>query len=363
MVIITSIIIPFCILIDSRAIKYYLIIEIMLIALFSTDNLLVFYVLYEGILIPMFMLVAQYGKSYNRFYATKQFVVYTVAAGLFMLVGIIYLMITYHSLSITYLSNIVLTPKESLLLCIAFLIGFLVKIPVVPIHIWLPEAHTEASTSASVILAAIIIKIATYGIIRIIYPITSIGIIYTNSILITIYVISIIYSGLSCIKQIDLKKVVAYSSIVHMNFAMLGTTSESSLGIVATILILVSHTFISSAMFTLVGIIYSITKTRKIPLLTGLSSVLPIASCFALVIFFANMALPCFSGFVGEYLLTIALVSQNLTLTILASSVMLISTIYSLVLYTKVFHGQYFSTLRIKDISRKEFHILFGYLI
>lgn len=363
LIILTTLIIPICILIDTRATLYYLIIELILIALFSTDNLLLFYILYEAILIPMFMLIAKFGKSYNRFYASKQFVIYTIAPGLVMLVGILYIWLTYNTLEIKYLSNITMTPYENFLLLIAFLLGFLVKVPVIPLHIWLPEAHTEASTSASVILAAIIIKLATYGFFKIILPITATSIIYLNSILIVIFTVSVIYSGLSTIKQLDLKKVIAYSSIAHMSFAMLGITCNSSIGLVATTVIMISHAFISGAMFTMVGQLYSYTLTRKIPIISGLNQVIPVASIFALIIMFANMSLPGFSGFIGEFILTLALAEYNLWLTIISCIIMFITTIYSLLLYTKVFYGQYFNTILIKDLSRKEFHIFVGYLI
>lgn len=365
LIVLTTLIIPFCILIDSRAILYYLVIEFLLCALFATNNLLVFYVLYEAILLPMFMLIANYGKSTNKYQASLQFIVYTVAASLVMLVGIIYIYVTYKTLDITYLATIKFLPYQEMLLVTAFMVGFLVKIPVVPIHLWLPEAHTEAPTSGSVILAAIILKLGAYGVMKIVIPLFSNSMSYINGIIIVIYTVTILYTGLTTIRQIDLKKVVAYSSIAHMNFAMLGTCSNSTYGLIACFIIMISHGFVSSAMFTIVGSIYSYTTTRKIALISGLSQVMPITSIFALIIFFANMSLPPLSGFIGEYVILVALVEKNLLLAVLTCSIMFLTTIYSLVLYTKIFHGNIkpYSTVRFKDVSRLDFNILLGYLI
>ncbi len=250
---------------------------------------------------------------------------------------------------------------NQIILWLAFFASFAVKVPMLPFHIWLPEAHVEAPTAGSVILAGILLKLGTYGIIRFMLPMFPFANIYFSPLVFTMCIIGIIYSSFTTIRQIDLKKIIAYSSVAHMNFALLGLFTNNSLGIEGSLYLMLGHGIVSSALFLCIGVLYDRYHTRNILYYGGLVTVMPVFSTFFLIFTLANIGMPGTINFVGEFLVLIGVFNFNTIVSILGGTSMVLGAVYSIWLYNRLIFGKFNFTsfILFKDLTRREFHLFF----
>lgn len=331
-----------------------------LILFFTTLNLFFFFLFYESLLVPMFFLIGTYGSRLRRIGAAYKFFLYTFIGSFFMLVALIYIFYTKATLNLEVLYRSSFTPNEEIFLWFAFFASFCVKVPVVPFHVWLPEAHVEAPTIGSVILAGILLKLGIYGFIRISLPLFPLATVYYLPLIYTIAIISIIYSSLVTLRQIDLKKIIAYSSIGHMNFVLLGLFSFSLQGFLGALTVVLSHGLISPALFICVGLLYDRHHTRILYYYRGLAVVMPLFSFMFFFFSLANLGFPGTFSFVGEFLILSSIWSFNPFIALLSSSSLFLSTLYSLWLLNRIVFGSltpYLSSFN--DLSFREFSMLF----
>ena len=364
-IMLTSLLFPICILINWKNNNkiiyiYFFILHLILLLLFLTLNLFIFFILFETILIPMFFYIGQFGPRARKIQAAFKFFIYTYIGSLFMLLGIIYINYTKGTLDLELLYLTSFSPNEQIFLWFSFFASFSVKIPIVPFHIWLPEAHVEAPTAGSVLLAGILLKLGLYGFIRFSIPLFPFGSIYFLPLIYTIGVISILYSSLATIRQIDLKKIIAYASIGHMNFVFLGLFSLSLEGFMGSMIIILSHGFISSGLFSSIGFLYDRHHSRIIYYYRGLANVLPIFSTFFFLLNLANFSFPGTASFIGEFLILVPLLKLNFFVGFLTSLSLFFSALYSIWLINRVLFGSLSSyLLKFNDLNLREFSILF----
>lgn len=363
-ILLTTFLIPICLLTGWSSIKIYikeyfiafLVTESLLIAVFSVLDLLLFYIFFESILIPMFLIIGIWGARERKIHAAYQFFLYTLLGSVLMLLGIIYI---YKEVGTTHVEILLTTHfNENLqkILWLAFFASFAVKVPMVPVHIWLPEAHVEAPTAGSVLLAGILLKLGTYGFLRFSIPMFPEASIYFTPLIYTMSVIAIIYTSLITLRQIDLKKIIAYASVGHMNFVTLGIFSLNIQGIEGSLLVMLSHGVVSSALFLCVGILYDRYKTRIMKYYRGLTLVMPLFSIIFLCFTLANMSVPGTSSFVGEFLILNGIFQVNIITTILASSGIILGAAYSIWLYNRIAFGSISNYIyKYNDINKKEF--------
>nr|YP_009577941.1 NADH dehydrogenase subunit 4 [Guillardia theta]QBJ06317.1 NADH dehydrogenase subunit 4 [Guillardia theta] len=339
----------------------FLVMDSFLVIVFSSLDLLVFYLFFESILIPMFLIIGIWGSRTRKLKAAYQFFIYTLAGSLFMLLSIFYILCETGTTDFQILNIISFYQEKEILLWLAFFLSFSVKVPMVPVHIWLPEAHVEAPTAGSVILAGILLKMGTYGFIRFslcLFPYASV---YFTPLVYFMSCIAVIYGSLTTLRQIDLKKIIAYSSVAHMAFVTAGIFSFNIYGVEGSILIMLSHGFISSALFLCVGVLYDRYHTRLVKYYSGLTQVMPLYSFFFVFFSVANLGFPGMSSFVGEFLTLIGCFQSNLILTFFLSLGMILGAAYSLWVCNRVLFGS-LSTRYIaqySDINRRECAVLF----
>jgi NADH-quinone oxidoreductase subunit M len=328
----------------------FLILEGLMIGVFSALDAFLFYIFWEAMLIPMFIIIGIWGGK-NRVYATIKFFLYTFLGSVFMLLAIIYLYFKTGSYDIQDFYSLNLTLTEQMLIFFAFLFAFAVKIPMWPVHTWLPDAHVEAPTGGSVILAAILLKMGGYGLLRFSLPITPEASSEVSQLIIVLSLISIIYIGMVALSQTDMKKLIAYSSVAHMGFVTLGTfvvflspntvTSENmTLAISGSMIQMISHGLISGALFLCIGVMYDRIHSREINDYGGIALVMPRFA--GLMVFFAlsNAALPGTSGFVGELLVILASIKVNFWVAFLSATTLVIGAAYTLWMIKRVIYGQ-----------------------
>lgn len=346
-IILTTFLIPICMLISYEIINknikeyfiLYFILEFCLIISFSVLDILVFYIFFESVLIPMFLIIGIWGSRERKIKASYLFFMYTLAGSLFMFIAIIHLFLTVGTTDyqILYYSNFNFSYEK--LYFLAFFLTFAVKVPMLPFHVWLPEAHVEAPTAGSVLLAGILLKLGSYGMIRFLVPLFPKATIYFTPYVLVLCLISIIYASLTAIRQTDLKRIIAYASVAHMNFIVLGIFSLTIQGLEGSIIQMISHGLVSSGLFFSIGCLYDRYHTRFIDYYGGLAHTMPLF-CIALFIYvLANMSIPGSSSFVGEILILTGIFEDNTTTAIFATIGMFLGGVYSLLFYNRICYG------------------------
>jgi len=355
----------------SQYMAAFLIMEGVMVGVFSALDAMLFYVFWEAMLIPMFLIIGVWGGP-NRVYATIKFFMYTFFGSVFMLVALIYMYFKSGSFDILAFHTLKLTLTEQILIFVAFLMAFAVKVPMWPVHTWLPDAHVEAPTGGSVILAAIMLKIGGYGFLRFSLPITPDASSSLDWLLITLSLIAVVYIGFVALVQKDMKKLIAYSSIAHMGFVTLGffivfmiaqnsdSASGAVLGMEGGMVQMVSHGFISAAMFLCVGVLYDRMHSREIGDYGGVVHSMPIFG--GLMVFFAmaNAGLPGTSGFVGEFMVILASFRADFWFAFLAATTLILGAAYTLWMVKRVMFGEVANenVAALEDINRRELLVL-----
>ena len=328
--------------IESRVAQYmaaFLIMSGLLNGVFSALDALLFYLFFEAMLIPMFLIIGVWGGP-DRVYAAVKFFLYTLLGSLLMLVAFIYLydasggsfeILDYHDLRLSL--------TEQILIFIAFLLSFAVKVPMWPVHTWLPDAHVEAPTGGSVILAAILLKIGGYGFLRFSLPITPDASHYLAGFMVTLSLIAVVYIGLVALVQADMKRLIAYSSVSHMGFVTLGIFIFNAYGAEGALVQMVSHGFISGALFLCVGVLYDRMHTRMIADYGGVVNKMPVFASLFMLFAMANSGLPATSGFVGEFMVIMGSLKVNFWYAALAATTLVFGAAYTLWMYKRVIFG------------------------
>jgi NADH-quinone oxidoreductase subunit M len=348
--------------IQKRVAQYmaaFLIMSGLMIGVFSALDGILFYVFWESMLIPMFLVIGIWGGP-NRVYATIKFFLYTLLGSLLMLVAFIYLFHQSNSFEIVDYYMLPLPLSVQLFIFFAFFMAFAVKIPMWPVHTWLPDAHVEAPTGGSVVLAAIMLKLGAYGFLRYAMPIAPDAAHYLATPMIVLSLIAVVYIAFVALAQQDMKKLIAYSSISHMGFVTLGLFIFNPLGMEGGIVQMISHGFISGAMFLCVGVLYDRMHSRQIADYGGVVNTMPVFTAFAVLFAMANAGLPGTSGFVGEFLVILGAIQENFWYAFLAATTLILGAAYTLWMVKRVFFGAVGNShvAELQDLSKREFLIL-----
>ncbi len=328
--------------IEKRVAQYmaaFLIMSGVMIGVFAALDAVLFYVFWEAMLIPMFLIIGVWGGA-NRVYAAVKFFLYTLFGSLLMLVALIYL---YNqsggSFAILDFHHVAIPMTAQIFIFIAFFFAFAVKVPMFPVHTWLPDAHVEAPTGGSVVLAAIMLKVGAYGFIRFSLPIAPDASHYLSGVMIALSLIAVVYIGLVALAQTDMKKLVAYSSISHMGFVTLGIFIFNAYGMEGALLQMISHGFVSGALFLCIGVLYDRMHTRNIADYGGVAKTMPVFAAFFMLFAMANSGLPGTSGFVGEFMVIMGAVKVNFWYAFLAASTLIFGAAYTLWMVKRVIFG------------------------
>jgi proton-translocating NADH-quinone oxidoreductase chain M len=372
-VLLTTFLIPFCILLGNQAITHsvkeycmaFLLLEFCTLGVFCVLDVLLFYVFFESVLLPMFFIVGVFGSRERRIRAAYQFFLYTLIGSLLMLVAILVVSFECGTSDYQVLLSQSVSERKQLLLWFAFFCSFAVKVPMIPVHIWLPEAHVEAPTSGSVILAGVMLKLGTYGFLRFSIPLFPAGTVYFTPLMLLLSLIGIMYASATTVRQVDLKKIIAYSSVAHMGYVILGLFSLNMQGVEGSILLMISHGFVSSALFVCVGIVYDRFKTRLVGYYGGLVYVMPVYAVFFLLFTLGNLGLPGTMSFCGEFMVLLGTWQVNSFVCFLACSGMVLGGAYSLWLYNRVVFGHMksYGMDTYCDVTRREFFILLPFAV
>ncbi len=378
LVLLTTLLSAIAVLASFSAVKdrtrgYYaflLVLETGMLGVFCSLDLFLFYVFWEAMLIPMYFLIGVWGGE-RRIYAAVKFFLYTMFGSLLMLVAIIFLALAYKAQTGTLTFNLIdlyntqLTFKQEVLLFSAFALAFAIKVPLFPFHTWLPDAHVEAPTAGSVILAGVLLKMGTYGFVRFCLPLFPAATAAATPWLLALAVIGIIYGALVAMVQPDLKKLVAYSSVSHLGFVMLGIFALNMEGMKGGLLQMINHGISTGALFLIVGMIYERRHTRLIERFGGLTAVMPLfAACF-MIVTLSSIGLPGTNGFVGEFLILLGAFGSHRVAAVLAASGVVLGAAYMLWMYQRVMFGKVLheENKGLKDLSGREFATLLPLLI
>ena len=348
--------------ITERVAEYmasFLILSGMMVGVFSSLDGLLFYVFFEATLIPMYIIIGVWGGP-NRVYAAFKFFLYTLLGSLLTLVALLYLYNKTGSFDILTWHQAKLTMNEQIAIFLAFFMAFAVKVPMWPVHTWLPDAHVEAPTGGSVVLAAIMLKLGAYGFLRFSLTIAPDASHYLAPFIITISLIAVIYIGLVALVQADMKKLVAYSSIAHMGFVTLGFFIFNEIGIEGGIIQMISHGFVSGAMFLCIGVLYDRVHSRQIADYGGVVNVMPKFAALSVFFAMANCGLPATSGFVGEFMVILGAVKFNFWIGLLAATALIFGAAYSLWMVKRVIFGDivHEHVRELVDLNKREFFML-----
>lgn len=348
--------------IEERVAQYmgsFLVLSGLMIGVFSALDGLLFYVFFEATLIPMYLIIGIWGGP-NRVYAAFKFFLYTLLGSLLTLVAIIYLYMQSGSFNVLDWHTLPLPLSVQLYIFVAFLVAFAVKVPMWPVHTWLPDAHVEAPTGGSVVLAAIMLKLGAYGFLRFSLPIAPDASRELDALMITLSLVAVVYIGLVALVQADMKKLVAYSSIAHMGFVTLGFFMFNSLGVQGGIVQMISHGFISGAMFLCIGVLYDRMHSRQIADYGGVVNKMPKFAALFVLFAMANSGLPATSGFVGEFMVILGAVKYNFWIALLAATTLIFGAAYSLWMIKRVVFGKVANdhVAALKDVNGREFWML-----
>jgi NADH-quinone oxidoreductase subunit M len=371
-VILTTALMPFCILaswksIAKRVPEYmmaFLFLETLMIGTFSALDLVLFYLFFEGGLIPMFLIIGVWGGP-RRVYASFKFFLYTFLGSVLMLLAIMALYWNAGTTDIPTLMHTAVPRNLQIWAWLAFFASFAVKMPMWPVHTWLPDAHVEAPTAGSVVLAAIMLKMGGYGFLRFSVPMFPDASLYFAPMVFALSAIAIVYTSLVALMQEDIKKLIAYSSVAHMGFVTMGIFAGTTQGVAGSVFQMVSHGIVSGALFLCVGVVYDRLHTREIAAYGGLVNRMPIYGLLFMVFTMANVGLPGTSGFVGEFLTLIGTYKTSIPTAVVATSGVILSAAYALWLYRKVMYGALTkpSLVGIKDLTFREGLLLFPLMI
>ena len=364
---------PICILASWENVKHnlkyfliaFLMVETLLIALFVVLDLLLFYVFFESVLVPLFLIVGIWGGSETRIRASFLLFLYTLFGSLFMLLSFLVIIYNVGTSDLQMISLADISFDSQKILWLGIFLSFAIKTPLVPFHMWLPRAHVEAPLAGSIVLAGLILKLAVYGFLRILIPLLPEATEYFSPLVQTIAVITLVYSSLTTLRQTDFKCLVAYSSIAHMSVVVAGVFSNTIQGIEGGIMLSIAHGFVSPALFMLVGgVLYDAFHTRVIRYYRGMTSYMPVFSVFFLLFTVANAGTPLTSNWVGEFLALAGTFQRSPVVGLLMSTGIVFSAAYSFWLYNRICFGAYSQYLGYaKDVSRREYMILFTLLI
>lgn len=377
-ILLTTLLIYLCLLsswdnISSNLKEYvlaFLVLESLLLGVFMTLDLLIFYVFFESTLIPMYIMILIWGSRERKIRAATMLFLYTLIGSVFMLAAILYI---YWTVGTTDYQIVVASAQfssfEQRILWLAFFLSFATKVPMLPVHIWLPEAHVEAPTAGSVILAGILLKLGSYGFLRFSLPLFPEANFFFTPLVYTLSILGVIYTSLTAIRQTDFKRIIAYTSVAHMNIVMIGIYSFNVIGLGGSVLQSVSHGFVSSALFLIIGVVYDRFHTRLIKYYGGLVHLMPIYAVIFVFFTMANIALPLSSSFVGEFLILTGSLKENTTVTFLGATGMILGGAYSLWLLNRVIYGNLKADendLHVEsfyDINRREFYVFFPLIL
>ena len=366
-VILTTFLMPFCIVasfntIKDRAKTYYalfLLLETLMIGVFSSLDLVLFYVFFEAGLIPMFLIIGIWGGA-RRIYASFKFFLYTLFGSVLMLIAIMAMYWAAGTTDIVKLLAFKFPADMQYWLWLAFFASFAVKMPMWPVHTWLPDAHVEAPTAASVVLAAVLLKMGGYGFLRFSLPMFPDASLHFANLVFALSVVAIIYTSLVAMMQEDIKKLIAYSSVAHMGFVTMGIFTLNAQGVQGAVFQMVSHGLVSGALFLCVGIVYDRMHTRMIVAYGGLVNRMPLYALVFLLFTMANVGLPGTSGFVGEFLTLLGAYKANTWVAFFATTGVILSAAYALWLFARVVYGKLdkHALETIPDLDRRELALL-----
>ncbi|MEJ5151637.1 NADH-quinone oxidoreductase subunit M [Comamonas sp. MYb396] len=337
----------------------FLILSGLMIGVFSALDGLLFYVFFEATLIPMYLIIGIWGGP-NRIYAAFKFFLYTLMGSLLTLIALLYLYTKAGSFEILAWHQLPLTMTEQTLIFFAFFAAFAVKVPMFPVHTWLPDVHVEAPTGGSAVLAAIMLKLGAYGFLRFSMPIAPDASHEWAWLIIALSLIAVIYVGLVAIVQKDMKKLVAYSSVAHMGFVTLGFFIFNDIGVMGGLMQMIAHGFVSGAMFLCIGVLYDRVHSRDIAAYGGVVNTMPKFAAFALLFAMANCGLPGTAGFIGEWMVIMGATKFNFWIGVLSATALILGAAYTLWMYKRVYFGPVTNdhVRELKDIGCREFLIL-----
>jgi NADH-quinone oxidoreductase subunit M len=363
----TTLLIPLCILISWNSVQFnlkgyliaFLAIEFFLIGVFCVLDVLMFYIFFESILIPMFLVIGIWGSRERKIWASYYFFLYTLLGSVVMLLSILYIYNQVGTTDYEILLTFAFSDLEQKLLWFTFFLAFAAKVPMMPVHLWLPEAHVEAPTAGSVILAGVLLKLGTYGFIRFSLPLFPQASFYFTPFVYTISLVGIVYASLTAIRQTDFKRIIAYTSVAHMNVVMLGIFSFNNVGIEGALLQSLSHGFVASALFVIIGVVYERYRTRLVKYYGGLVHTMPLYISIFLFFTMANIGFPGTSGFIGEFLIFAGSFKVNSSVTFFGATGMVLGGCYALWLFNRIAYGNLKSQYikQTLDINKREFFI------
>jgi len=364
-VLLTTLLMPVCLLASWQSITSgvrgfcasFLLLETLVLLVFTSLDLLLFYVFFESVLLPMFLIIGLWGARERKIRAAYQFFLYTLLGSVLMLLGVLVMAFQVGSTDMELLSVTQWSPQRELALWLALFASFAVKVPMVPVHIWLPEAHVEAPTAGSLVLAGVLLKLGTYGLLRFSIPMFPYATLYFTPLVLAMSAVAIVYTSLTTLRQVDLKKVIAYSSVAHMNVVTLGLFSLNTQGVEGAILLMLSHGVVSPALFLCVGVLYDRYKTRLLRYYGGMARSMPLFAVLLVYFTMANISLPGTSSFVGEFLVFAGVFQLSTLAASLGALGMVLGAGYGLWLCNRVLYGvskpHYIATT--SDVNRREF--------
>jgi len=313
--------------------------EFFLIGVFSILDLLLFYIFFESVLIPMYLIVGVWGSRERKIRAAYFFFLYTLLGSVLMLLSILYIYYQVGTTDYEVLLTFIFSKIEQKLLWLSFFGSFATKVPMVPVHLWLPEAHVEAPTAGSVILAGVLLKLGTYGFLRFSFPLFPEASFFFAPIVYLLSIVGIVYTSFTAIRQTDFKRIIAYTSVAHMNLVMVGLFSFNTIGLEGAILQSLSHGFVASALFLIIGIVYERHHTRMVKYYGGLVHTMPLYTFIFLFFTMSNIGLPGTGSFVGEFLILAGSFKTNTSATFISATGMIIGGCYSLWLFNRISYG------------------------